>query len=379
MLYKANFNLRAYEEGDEKQILPLLDLVFGEWPKFDLECTVKEHWSWKLIDTPTKLNPIVVAELEDGKIVGVTHGIIKRTKIGEEIVLIRKGTEVAVHPQYRRMGVYKGLVDYREKISTELGAVMSYSLTGNSIVINYKKDGDEEGREPEFPQPIKQLVRINDLNKFIKHLRRRREIPWGRSLLIKLGYSILNLSNKFKQIFINEKTKNQNFTIKKIPSFDDSILQFWNEVKNDYDFIVEKSREYLNWRYCDPRGGNYDVWGAQENSHILGYIVLRVNRMDPYHPVGYIMEVLAFKEREDVVSALVKHADKFFEGRVNAIYFTIVAGHPYEDILKKYSFIDSRRSLHLFYRVYKNFHGLERFEKISPGRLHYQFEEFDSV
>ena len=35
----ARFIFRHYKEGDENQIVPLLELVFGQWPRFDLECS----------------------------------------------------------------------------------------------------------------------------------------------------------------------------------------------------------------------------------------------------------------------------------------------------------------------------------------------------
>jgi hypothetical protein len=178
----------------------------------------------------------------------------------------------------------------------------------------------------------------------------------------------------------DSETIQQNFSIKKVSSFDDRIDVFWEEVKGSYDFIVEKSREYLNWRYCDIRGGDYKVYLAEELSSILGYIVLRINKIDPLHQVGYIMEVLALRDREDVAMELFGKAMKYFQSNnVNAVYFSVISGHPYERIARKHGFLDSRRKPHLAYRDYNKLEEINVFQEASPDRLHYQFGEFDSI
>jgi hypothetical protein len=92
-------------EGEEARVIPLFELVFGEWPRFDLECSKEEHWDWKFKDPPMRNNQVFVAEKKDGEIIGASTGIIKRVKIGEEVVHARKGGEAAVHPDYQGRGV----------------------------------------------------------------------------------------------------------------------------------------------------------------------------------------------------------------------------------------------------------------------------------
>jgi len=376
---ETKYTIRRYQEGDEGQIIELLEIVFGRFPKIRLRCSKRAHWKWKFKDLPPGLNPTLVAVDMKGKIIGVSHGLIKWTKIGDRVILARKGAEVAVHPDYRRMGIYSKLVMERERVSKEMGAVISYSLISNPIIVRYKRDEEGEGYEPEFPHPLKQLVRIKDIKKFIEYQDRYGVIPNGK-MITSIGIRLLKAVNRIKRVFSRNERRLSGYTLKRVSRFDDRVEVLWDKVKNEYDFIVVKSKEYLNWRYCDHRGGDYQVWVAENDEGILGYLVVRINKMDQVHPVGYIMEVLAPKDREEVISSLLIQAEIYFtQEKVNAIYFTVVSGHPYEGVIKKHGFIDSMRSPHLFYRPYKKFAGLERFERATPDRLHHQFGEYDSL
>jgi hypothetical protein len=370
---------RPYKKGDEEEIILLLDLVFDNWPRFDLQCSKKEHWIWKMVDTPTKIHPVVVAETDEGKIIGVSQGIIKKTKIGDEVVLVRKGAELAVQPEYRRIGVSNSIAEIRTRMTKEMEAALSYNLTASQILISRNKRRSIERRSPEFPQPITQLVKIKDVDKFLHYLGKKKHFDFRHSLT-KYGIIFLKTINNMGQLFSSRVRPKSDFTLNEIIIFHNGINQFWHEIKDDYDFIVEKSMSYLNWRYCDIRGGSYSVWVAEDNGHILGYMVLKINRIDPEHPIGYIIEILALRDREDVVHALVNQAEKYFdEHMVNSIYFTIILDHPYERIMKSHGFIDSRRRPYLYYRIYREIDGIDKFVNGTPDRIHYQFGEFDSI
>jgi hypothetical protein len=151
-------------------------------------------------------------------------------------------------------------------------------------------------------------------------------------------------------------------------------------VKEGYVFIVEKTMDYLNWRYCDPRGGFYKALLARDEGQVLGYIVYKMNRYREEYPVGNIMEVLALPDRNDVVDTLISVVvDRFDSLGVNIVHAQIVKGHPYEAWLKRHGFVDSRIKPFLWYRPVFLGDELEKFVNASPDRLHYQYGESDSV
>ena len=381
ILTERSFTVRYYQDGDEDQLVPLLVLIFEDWPRFDLRCTKKEHWKWKLKDTPTNIESVVVAETDEGKIIGISQGIFKWTKIGDEVLLTRKATEVAVHPDYRRRGVNSSIAELKDEKISEMRAVVNMNMTSNPIIINRNKRRSDEDKMPEFPKPIKQLVKIEKMGRYLKYLSKDKEHSRIRRFSIFTGYSVLSLINTVRYLFSSKPILENDFSVLEIEKFDSRIDVFWEKIKDDYDFIDEQTSKYLNWRFCDLRGGNYKVWVASDKGeNILGYIVVRINRIDPEHPIGYIIETLSVSEREDVVNAMVKRALNFFEDEsVDAIYYTIVGGHPYQKIMEMYGFIDSRREPYVYYRVHNENENVERFVNAEPHRLNYQFGEFDSI
>lgn len=374
-----DYTIRPYREGDEDQIVDLLQLVFGEFPKFRINCSKRDHWKWKFKDIPTGLNPTLVAINPNGKIIGVSHSLIKWTKIGDQEVLARKGAEAAVHPDYRQMGIYSSLVKERRKKNRELGVVLSYGLISNPVLIDLKKRQTGEMREPEFPQPLRQLVRIKNIPRFLDH-HKEGDGEFLYRVISYTGIRLLKAINKIQRLLNPGEKPTPVCTLRKIKRFDERLDKFWNDLKDEYDFIVVKSEEYLNWRYCDLRGGEYQIWTAEKEEKVVGYMVLRIDDRELDHLVGYIMEVLAPREHGDIVDYFIGQANKYFDREeVNAAYFTVVSGHPYENIIKKHGYVDSRRSPHVFYFPYKQFDSLEKFEIAPSRRLHHQFGEYDSI
>ena len=93
------------------------------------------------------------------------------------------------------------------------------------------------------------------------------------------------------------------WSLRSVKMFDERIDVFWKEASHQFDFATARSRELLNWRYCDRRGGNFSVVLAEQDGRILGYTVERCSRGK-----GYIADLLALPGRLDVVSSLVRTA-----------------------------------------------------------------------
>jgi hypothetical protein len=56
-------HVRHYHPGDEESIVGLLETTFRRWPNFSLDCEPIDHWKWKYLDNPFKVNSTIVGEL----------------------------------------------------------------------------------------------------------------------------------------------------------------------------------------------------------------------------------------------------------------------------------------------------------------------------
>lgn len=365
----ANYVVRPYLPGDEEEIVQLLQLVFDGWPHFDLSCAPIDHWRWKFKDNPLKKS-IISLGTSDDKIIGCNHTIPLTIKIGDSVFLCGNGYDLAVHPDFRRIGVAKKIFELRRELRANAGIKFAILLSGNSIIVkHYLK------LYPRFPYTIMNFVRIQDIDWHLQMM------PTEKAWLKKYGFHLVKLLNKFKNALRVSSLPDGNFRISKIHSFNDNINVFWDEIKGHYTFIVERTRDYLNWRYCDSRGGDYIINIAEEDGRALGYSVLRIDRYVRNYPVGYIVDLLTLPERLDVTDALVADAINYFNSNgINIIRCQVVKNHPYERIFKAYGFVNSGHRIDIFYDIYATIgEELNKLQTRIPNRIHFVYGDYDRI
>jgi len=308
---------RSYELGDGEQIVELLDIVFNGWPKHDLGCTPLEHWIWK--NGGGKNSSLGAVCVHNERIVGSLQSIPRSIRIGEASLLGSYGVDFAVHPDYKRRGISTRLNTITDGLLKDSGAVLSYAIVGNPILVkSYSK------RYPEFPHPMANLVRIRDIDAQLEAL--PMESPW----LVKMGYGAVKLLNTARRRLYPHESRKTEFKIKCLDRFDERADDLWEEVSFDHDFIGDRSADYLNWRYCDPRAGDFIAMMAEgDDGELLGYSVLRVNRYLEGYPVGYIVDLLGRPRRRDVVEALAANSLEYFDTNdVNIVTASSPRGTP---------------------------------------------------
>jgi len=332
---EKDYFARSYRLGDEEGIVELLQLVFKGWPHIDLSCSPLDHWRWKFEDNPIQKRFITVAEIEN-KIIGCLHIIPLRIKIGDDVYLCSTSVDFAVHPDFRERGVSRKVANLSSEKRRDGGVNLDYHITGNPILIKgLLKD------RPHFPYNVVNLVRINVVNLVrIRDINKQLEImPVENAWLKKYGYYLIKIFNDFKNA-LKGKPMKHDLSIHKIDRFSENINEFGKAVSGHYKIIVERSRDYLNWRYCDHRAGDFTIKQAEEGGRILGYSVLRINRYRRDYPVGFIVDLLTLPDRLDAADALAADAVHFFDDSdINIVNYQVVRGHPYEEVLKRHGFV----------------------------------------
>jgi hypothetical protein len=364
--------VRPFTKGDEEGIVALLQTVFKGWPHFDLQCSPLNHWLWKYEDNPLRSKAVIVAE-SDHRIVGCTHGYYLKVKVGQRSLLAQQGTDLAVLEDFRGMGLYPKMIVMKNEIHKKHRVNMTYALSSNPIV--YKKDLKEN--RPQFPSQLKHYVKIWDVSKHFS------TNPGQDKLLKKYGYTALKTMNKLGNIVDssgNSNTASSLVEILETSVMDNEMGDFWDLVKGDYNFIVERDTIYMNWRYHDRRGGEYSVRYARDSSDVLGFMVLRVNKLREDYPVGYVVDLLAQPKRLDVVDALLRDALHFFKERgVNMVHSMVVKGHPYDRLFMKHGFLYDREKLILFYSPKDVGEELNDLTGSPPNKLHFTYGDLDWI
>jgi hypothetical protein len=332
--------VRPYRPGDEEGIVELLQLVFGEWPSLEISVTPLEYWRWKYNENPSGKNITSVA-LDGDRIVGCSHGIPFWLRVGSSSVLAYNGTDVAVHPDNRRMKLRNRMMETKFELAKGAGVRYAIVTSSNPILIESHKRHDIP-----FPHRILNLTRIRDINLQLSAM------PMKNAWLMKTGFKMMKAYTTLRNAISGSRFEKPGLKATDIDRFDERIDEFWSRASPGYSYIVERSQEYLNWRYCDPRGGNFIVKTIEEEEQILGYEVLGVTYRLEEYPIGYVLELLALPDRPDAADALVKEALDYFDSKkVNIVNYQVVGGHPYEGIFKGRGFLNSRLVFHLFYQT----------------------------
>ena len=320
------------------------------------------------LDNPSGSYCIFVAE-RDGEIVGVGHDLYIDVKHGEEDFRTVYGTDVAVHPEHRRRGLYTKLVRARLKIKMK-NSDFQYGYTTNPILLERRKRSYEE--EPSayyFPYKACKYIWIKDVDLHLKMMKT------NKAWLMKQGHKIKKFMSKIRHMVDRSIEDDGSYSINVAERFDDSSDSFWRKVAPHYNFIGKRDKEYLNWRYCDPRSGNYTVLQAKDKDKLLGYVVTSMELGDLY-PTGYIIDLLALHGKNEVAVALVNAAvKKINENGVNVIRALIVKGHPYESVFERNGFIDNRESLYVRYRKSADSEESKTLRDSPPEKIHLVYSD----
>ncbi len=361
-------DIRHYRPGDDERIVELLNIGFNGWPRFDLCCSPLEHWRWKYLDNQGGRCIIYVCTRGDN-IIGVSHSITQKIKMIDDVHHSVYVCDAAVHPEFRSKGISIKLREAHMKKLAEDKVKYVYYVASNPIQIK-----SMQSHRPRFPHPIVNLVRIQDIDKQLRAM--PVENPW----LVKLGYRCVKLLNETGKIFSRFRQRPPISEIRRINDFDDRFENFWKQVSNQYDYIVERNRDYLNWRFCDPRAGDFAANVAEGDGEVKGYSVLRINRYREEYPIGFIVDMLVLSDEPNIVHSLISDAVNYFETEdVNIINYQVVKGHPYETIFKNHGFVDSRFKLQIFCNPYKIMDVFNKVKEIEPNKVYYSYGDIDSL
>jgi len=373
---QSDFEVRHERPGEQEAIVALLQSVFDGWPHFDLGCPPLDHWNWKYRDNPVGSSMISLLVKQD-RLVGCSHGIPLHFAICGRTYNGNLATDIGIHPDFRSSGLSKPLRRHLRESVRDAGYHFSIFFTTSPILYRtFSRD------RPRFPHRILNLVRVGDVD------RQLQAIPVDNPALMRQGFfaaaALNRLQNLWRGARYRARARGPGPSVRPVDGFDERIDDFCRQVHGHYQFMVERSREYLDWRYGDPRAGNYRIALAEEAGRVLGYSVVLVNRFRPEYPIGYIIDLLTLPGRPDAARALVADAVQHFDGAgVNLVCCQVPAAHDTRDALHLQGFLDSRFDLTLFFGRVTMPHNapqlMAEIESTEPRRVHFCYGDVDSV
>ena len=364
-----------YEKGDESEIVDLLSHVFGGWPQFDISCTSLDHWRWKYLDNPVGKQSMVICRDRD-MVVGCLLNVPRAMRLNNRVVIAGDACDAAVHPEYRRRGIYSRMIEMQDKIRLEQGNYITCVLQGNPILVEHAKRVGLSS----FPAEIKTLVRVHDFTELIKRKNLDERGFFRRPEFLTIGFQGMKTVNLLRHGAAADRVSDA--SVEKAGRLGENVSTLVESVYRYYNFILDKRPEFLNWRYCDRRGGEYQVDLVLDDGEVKGYCVYRINSLKKDYPEGYILDVLVEHGKTEYASLLIGEAARYFdEHQVNSSYCLLSGGHSLERAFRLNGFIDlfRRRSVVLEALDPRAEDDLDKVRASKAERLEYMFAYTDSI
>jgi len=320
--------------------------VFRGWPKQDIRCSKVDYWKWKHLENPVAESIMLVTEIDE-QVVGSNHSLPMKVKPSDQELLCVIGTDLAVHRDHRRKGIRtRQRIKKMERLIPQ-GVSFSYHMTGNPIII-------ESGANQKLPK-------------------------FDDAWLKKLGYRTLETLNRIENQLI-KIPETGNVKVEKVDRLGPDFDVFWEQVSKKFDYIGVRNSEYLNWRYADPRAGNYSIYLAKINDEIVGYMVICINGYIKEYPVGFIVDLLTNPETVEAAYPLLDEAQKYFdENNVNIVNSLVVKDGVFETSFSRKGFLDSRVRLKVFLRPVSEIKIFDILSAFRPERVHFTWGDHDTL
>lgn len=295
--------LRFYQKADEERLADLLFEAYPRWPGVDIPVPAIEHLRWKLRSRQDALRYHVVAEL-GSRLVGCRFFLLQNVKFGDKVLAVRQGVDTSVHPAFQGRGLMTALTYPIPERLREFDADFSV------------RSGEEA---------LERVVRYDE-----------RQNYYASVDVLRCNLDVSERSSHDPAVSA--------WSIRSAPRFDERLRQFMDEASAPFWLIVERTPEYLNWRFADARAGAFTIRLAEGEDGMLGYLVLRMSGSR-----GYIADLLALPRRDDVVASLVKDAlDQFRSGGVSSVECWAARNHPYREVLGRHGFDQKKRTMQFY-------------------------------
>jgi len=320
---KQAWSIRPYKEGDEEGIFELWKAVYPAM-KYDQEKWMR-WWQWMYKENPVGPGRIWMAE-DDNKIVAHHPLVFIMLKVGNRIMKASYSIDRMTHPDYRHQGiaskVQRQVLDEAER----QGVCISLGTPNEaSHAVDMKTGYFDIARKQIVCKPLNwgNAIKLRSSNRLLSE--------FGA-----IGGSILD------KIFCRRKRAPviEGLTISRVQFFDERINEFCAKVSNQYEIMVVRNKEYLNWRYVAVPDVSYSIYIAEKGNQIYGYLVLRCMQQE-HAKAGVIFDILA--ESQPISHCLISRAVEHCEReKADIVYGIMIADKILIKAFKNNGFISNR-------------------------------------
>lgn len=318
--------VRNYKPGDEEAILRLLERAFV-WPASEVEVSRMDHWKWKYLDNPMGL--LFIGLVEDaGELVCHSAALPFMIMIGGKSYRGVEGSDVCRNKDRADEEMILNAIRSKYAVIDRNGIDFCFSFPVQDMYYNLLRKFDyiDTGLETE------RFVLVLQPEKFFAAV--------GEGSLKKIAYRLLTTGKENTRRSAIEASSE--IRVEDADDFGPDIEQLFLSAAGQFDIIIVRSRERMNWRYADRRGGRYHIRVARKGGKLAGYAVLKFSGTGDAKSCE-VADMLAHPDHPDALDVLVCDSAKYAEG-FGAISLScrLLNNHPYIPAVRRMGFVKVR-------------------------------------
>lgn len=277
------WTIRLAEAAELESLLALVRSLPGE----RYQGASSEYWKWRYLND-AGFTAAIVAAVHDGRLIGVQPVSFFGWQWGAVRLTGAMYTGVLTHPDHRRKGVFRSLIDASNDLAAQRGAQFCMTLPNDVSLPGFLKFGDWK-----YPGCIPTWMKVLDGGELLA----AKIGPLGRlvSWIPNLFFSRREPSNGSNGIDLEA-------VVHVPPDLNDVSERF---ARLAGGCMIRRTADYWNWRHAGPLS-KYRTLIARKNGRLVGAICTTTQpRMGV--EVGLIVDVVA--EESQVLRALIAAAD----------------------------------------------------------------------
>lgn len=313
-----------------------------------------QYYAWKYLDNPYEEPEAWVAE-DAGRVISILGAVPKKLKVGNKEFVVAEFVDAFTDISYQKRGILASLAD---KVLEGLKKKQIHYIyqTPNEVAYNYWT------RKFSFYEPFKAeriLVPLK-LGNIVKAL----GTPQIKSqILLNIAVWLGNLLPTGLPA-LKGKTR-ECIELEQVYSFDERVDELWNRNKNDYEILLTRDSEYLNWRYV-RNPDEYYLYLAKQGTEVVGVLVLKEGSIRGLK-FGYISDIFC-KRQPVIIRCVLDNAVRILKMKgIDIIEAWATPGGYYLNNLRRLSWIHWTRKQHFLTR--SNF-----LEKTTDSKLEHPYE-----
>jgi hypothetical protein len=168
------------------------------------------------------------------------------------------------------------------------------------------------------------------------------------------------------------------FTIEHVSRFDEQADELWATIRSRYNFAVERTSTYLNWKYCDQPHMHYQCFYIREHESIQGILVIRRGE-SPEPPIGVICECYLRKPTQVKYSWVIQKAvSKLTEQGAGGVW-AATAEPELEKVLHKQGFLRLRQDPTMLHIADGLYHAKKELQPALIGKGDHDWDQFPGL